>query len=139
MTDLEEIFWKRKNYIHAYGGSTLINIFYLGQGKGSLNNQQKQLMHFIPLSYSLRNDQKKMSILDVYVRLRNWSLETDLHIKPTGIIQFLDSTSCQSYHCKKSLPYSQILSSRRIYSDVETFDQSCYGLKKWIKGRGYGE
>ena len=83
--------------------------------------------------------EKKMSILDVNVRLRNWSLETDLHIKPTGTIQFLDSTSCHSYHCKKSLPYSQILSSRRIYSDVETFDQHCYGLKKWIKERSYGE
>ena len=80
-----------------------------------------------------------INVLDVNVRLRNRQLETDLHIKPTDTHQFLDSTSCQLYHCKKSTPYSQALRYNRICSDNKKFDQFCNDLEKWLMERGYSE
>ena len=47
---------------------------------------------------------EEINFIDVSVRNRQF--ETDLHIKPTGTHQFLDSTSCQTYHRHKSIPYS---------------------------------
>ena len=80
-----------------------------------------------------------MNFLDVNVRLRNRQLETDLHIKPTDTHQFLDSTSCHPYHCKKSIPYSQALRYNRICSDNKKFHQRCNNLEKWLMERGYSE
>ena len=57
---------------------------------------------------------EEMNFLDVNVKLRNWQLETNLRIKPTDTHQFLYSTSCHPYHCKKSIPYSQALRYNRI-------------------------
>ena len=82
---------------------------------------------------------KGKNVLDVNVRLRNRQLETDLHIKPTDTRQFLDSTSCQPYHCKKSIPYSQALRYNRICSDNRKFDQRCNDLEKWLMERDYSE
>ena len=73
------------------------------------------------------------------VSLRNRQLETDLHIKPTGTHQFLDSTSCHPYHCNKSIPYIQALRYNRICSDNKKFDKRCNDLEKWPMERGYRE
>ena len=75
--------------------------------------------------------------MDVKVRLRNRQLETYLHINPPDTHQFLDSTSCHRYHCKKSIPYSQSLRYNRICSDNEKFDQRCNDLEKWVIERGH--
>ena len=77
---------------------------------------------------------KEINFLDVNVRLRNRQLETDLHIKPTDIHQFLDSTSCHTYHSKKSATrYNWIC------SDNKKFDQRCNELEKWLMKRGYSK
>ena len=75
--------------------------------------------------------------MDVKVRLRNRQLETYLHINSPDTHQFLDSTSCHRYHCKKSIPYGQSLRHNRICSDNEKFDQRCNDLEKWVIERGY--
>ena len=62
-----------------------------------------------------------------------------LHIKPTDTHQFLDSTSCHPYHCKKSIPYSQALRYNRICSDNKKCDQRCNDLEKWLMESGYSE
>ena len=49
---------------------------------------------------------RRNKLLDVSVRLGYRHLETD-YIKPTDTHQFLDSTSCYPYHCKKIIPYTQ--------------------------------
>ena len=77
--------------------------------------------------------------LDGNMKLRNRQIETDLHIKPTDTHQFLDSTSCHPYHCKKSIPYSPAPRYNRICSDNENFDQRCNNLEKWLMQRGYSE
>ena len=72
-------------------------------------------------------------------KTKRWQLETDLHIKPTDTLQFLDSRFCQLYHCKKRIPYSQALRYNRICADNKKFDQRCNDLQKWLMERGYGE
>ena len=57
---------------------------------------------------------EEINFLDVNIRLRNRQLKTDLHIKPTDTHQFLDSTSCHPYHCKKGIPYSHAFIKRLI-------------------------
>ena len=59
----------------------------------------------------------RINFLDVNERIRNIQVEADLHIKPTDTHQFLDATSRHSYHCKKSITYSQALRYKRICSD----------------------
>ena len=82
---------------------------------------------------------EEINFLDVSIRLRNRQLETDLHIKPTETYQFLDSTSCHLYYCKKGIPYSQALRHNRICSDNKKFDQRCKSLEKWLMERGCSE
>ena len=60
---------------------------------------------------------------DVNIRLRYSQIGTDLHIKPADTHQFIDSTSCHTYHCKKSIPYSQALPYNRICSKKKKSDQ----------------
>ena len=62
-----------------------------------------------------------------------------IYIKPTDTPQFLNSTSCHPYHCKKSIPYSQALRYNKVCSDNEKFDQRCNDLEKWLIKRGYSE
>ena len=57
----------------------------------------------------------------------------------TDTHEFLDSTSCHPYHCKKSIPYIQVLRYNRICSDNKKFDQRCNDLEKWLMERGYSE
>ena len=68
---------------------------YLKQFIESLNTCHPTIKIYFEINFS-----------DVNIRLRIRQLETDLHVKPTDTHQFLDSTSCHSYHCKKSIPYS---------------------------------
>ena len=81
------------------------------------------------IKFTAESSKEEISFSEVNVRLRNRQLKTDLHIKPTDT-QFLDSTSCHPYHCKKSLPYSQALRYDRICSDNKKFDKLWYDLEK---------
>ena len=63
----------------------------------------------------------------------------NLYVKPTDTHQYLDSSSCHPYHCKKSIPYSQALCLNRICSNNAFFDQRCNELEHWLQQRGYSE
>ena len=43
----------------------------------------------------------KIEILDVIVSLENKKIKTDLIVKPADTHQYLHSSSCHPYHCKK--------------------------------------
>ena len=53
--------------------------------------------------------------------------------------QYLLTSSCHPYHCKKGIPYSQALRLIRICSDPISFDRRCNDLEKWLIERGYSE
>ena len=73
--------------------------------------------------------------LDVTVSLIEGVIETDLYVKPTYIHQYLQSSSCHPFHCKKGIPFSQALRLNRICS--VTFDKRCNDLERFLLERGY--
>ena len=80
---------------------------------------------------------KEINFLDVNIRLRNGQIGTDLHIKPTETHQFVDSISCHTYHCKKSITYSQAVRYNKICFENKKFDEWWYDLEKWLMEKGY--
>ena len=100
------------------------DIFFIWEhGEDSLKQFIERLNVCHPTSkFTAEGSKEEINFLDVNLRLKNSQLETDLHIKPTGTHQFLDWTSSHPYHCKKSIPYSQVLRCNRICSDNEKFD-----------------
>ena len=71
--------------------------------------------------------------------MKNGKILTDLYVKPTDTNQYLDSSSCLPYHCKKRIPYSQALSLNRICSNNAVFDQICNKLEHWLPQLWYSE
>ena len=59
-------------------------------------------------------------------------MSTDTH-------QFLDLTFYHSFHCKKGIPYSQILRLNRICSNNNNFDKQYNELESWLFEKGYSE
>ena len=51
--------------------------------------------------------------------------------------QYLQSCSCHPFHCKKGIPYSQVLRLNRIYSETNSFDKRCNDLERFLLERGY--
>ena len=82
---------------------------------------------------------EEVKFLDVNIKLIDRDLKTDVFVKSTDMHQFLDSTSCHPYHCKKGISYSQTHRLNRICTDNETFDRRCNDLEKWLMERGYNE
>ena len=80
-----------------------------------------------------------VNFLDVTVSIAEGVIETDLYVKPTDSHQYLLSSSCHPFYCKKGIPYSQALRLNRICSKNEFFDKRCNDLEKYLLERGYSE
>ena len=101
------------------------DIFFIWkQGENSFKQFAETLnVSHSTIKFSTEWSKEEINFLDVYIRLRNSQIGTDLHIKPADTHQFIDSTSCHTYHCKKSIPYSQALPYNRICSKKKKSDQ----------------
>ena len=73
-----------------------------------------------------------INFLDVTVSIAEGIIETDLYVKPTDSHQYLLSTSCHPFYCKKGTPYSQALRLNRICSNNKFFDKRCNDLEKYL-------
>ena len=71
--------------------------------------------------------------------LNDAKIITDLCVKPTDLHQYLDSSSCHPYNCKKSISYSQAVRLNRICSNNAFFHQRYNGLEHWLHEREYSE
>ena len=91
------------------------------------------------IKFTAEWSQTSINFLDVTVSLIGGKINTDLYVKPTDSHQYLHSSSCHPYHCKKGIPYSQALRLNRICSDPISFDRRCNDLEKWLIERGYSE
>ena len=80
-----------------------------------------------------------INFLDVTVSLVGRNITTDIYVKPTDSHQYIGSSSCHPYHCKKGIPYSQVLRLNRACSDPNSFDRRCNDLEKWLIQSGYSE
>ena len=70
-----------------------------------------------------------ISFLDVTVSLIKEVAETDLYFKLTDSHQYLQSSLCHSFHCRKGIPYSQAFKLNCICSEINSFDK-CYNVMK---------
>ena len=102
---------------------------------------EKCLKEFINNIDSYRSTAK--STADWFKRksyfFRCWSYATDLVVRPTDTHQFLDPTSCHSYHCKKDILYSQTFRLNRICYDNSNFDKRCNELGIWLLEKDYSK
>ena len=76
------------------------------------------------IKFTAEWSQTSINFLDVSVSLTDGKITTDLYVKATDSHQYLHSSSCHPYHCKKGIPYSQALCLNRICSDPVSFDRS---------------
>ena len=91
------------------------------------------------IKFTANWSQTSINFFDVKVSLIGGKVAVDLYVKPPYICQYLQSSSCNPYHCKKGIPYSQTLRLNRIYSDPNSFDKRCNDLEKWLIESGYSE
>ena len=117
------------------------DIFFLGEhGEEKLKELIEHLNEKHPtIKFTAEWSQTSINFLDVTVSLIGGKINTDLYVKPTDSHQYLHSSSCHPYHCKKGIPYSQALRLNRICSDPSSFDKRCNDLEKWLIERGYSE
>ena len=83
--------------------------------------------------------QTSINFLNVTVSLIGGKVTIDLCIKPTDSYQYLHSSSCHPYHCKKGIPYFQTLRLNRICSHPNSFDRRSIDLEKRLIERGYSD
>ena len=72
----------------------------------------------------------QINFLDVTVSLENWNIKIDLYVKPTDTHQYLHSSLCHPYHCKKEIRYRQTLRLNRICLDSISFDRRYNDLER---------
>ena len=118
---------------HCYNTRSTKSLRLNQLGDKKINNIHPTIKFTADWSYS------SVNFLDVKVIMKDGKIITDLYVKPTDTHQYLDSSSCHPYHCKKSIPYSQALRLNRICSNNAFFDQRCNELEHWLQQRGYSE
>ena len=91
------------------------------------------------IKFTVEWSQTLVNFLDVTVSLIGGKVTRDLYVKLTDSHQYLHSSLCHPYHCKKGIPYSQALRLNRICSGPNSFDRRCNNLEKRLIERGYSE
>ena len=80
---------------------------------------------------------RKISFLDVEVKIQNGKLITDIYRKPTDRCQYLLPSSCHPPHVIKNIPYSLFHRIVRICSERETLITRMDELKGFFLLRNY--
>ena len=89
------IWWRYIDYIFLIWGHGEEPLKLL---LGKINSIHPAIKFTADRSYS------SVNFLDVKVIMKDGKIITDLYVKPTETHQYLDSSSCHPYHCKKSIP-----------------------------------
>ena len=92
------------------------------------------------IKFTAEYSRAKINFLDVTVIKKGNQLVTDLYIKPTDTHQYLHASLCHVSHCKKSIPFSQVLRlNNKSCSENVFFDKRCHELEVWPKEKGYND
>ena len=78
-----------------------------------------------------------INFLDVTVCLIEQVTETDLYVKPKDSHQYLQSSMCHPFHCRKGVPYSHALKLNCFCSETNSFDKGYNDLERCLQERGY--
>lgn len=116
MSDVEEKILENFD-LKPYVWRGYIYIFFIWQhGVETLNAFIKSLNEFdSTIKLTVDNSEKPTEFLDVTINIKNGVLKTGLFVTPTNTHQYLESSSCHPYHCKKGILYSQALWLNKMY------------------------
>ena len=139
MAELEEEIIKESEYKSYFWWRNIDDIFFLWEHG---ENKSKSFIDKInkahpTIKFTAEWSKTSINFLDVTVSLIERVIETDLFVKPTDSHQYLQSSSCHPFHCKKGIPYSQALRLNRICSETNSFDKRCNDLERFLLERGY--
>ena len=81
------------------------------------------------IKFTAEWSQTSINFLDVTVSLIGGKINTDLYVKPTDSHQYLHSSSCHPYHCKKGIPYSQALRLNTLATEILKWSFLKYGSR----------
>ena len=82
---------------------------------------------------------KKISILDAKVIKKGNQLVAEIYLRPTDTHQYLHVRSCEFFHSKKSIPFSQALRLNRVCSETSFSNKQCNDLDIWLRERGFSD
>ena len=139
MAELEEEIIKESEYKPYLWWRYIDDIFFLWEhGENKLKSFIDKINKAHPtIKFTAEWSKTSINFLDVTVSLIEGVIETDLFVKPTDSHQYLQSSSCHPFHCKKGIPYSQALRLNRICSETSSFDKRCNDLERFLLERGY--
>ena len=89
------------------------------------------------IKFTVQWSKASINFLDVTVSLIEEVTETDLYVESTDSHQYLQSTLCHPFHCRKGIPYSQALKLNCICSETNYFDKRYNDLERFLLERGY--
>ena len=81
------------------------------------------------IKFTYESDKESIALLDIKVSLRNGKVFTDLYIKPTGHLEYLNYLSAHPYHTKMSVVFSQTLRISRLCSSEKDFEDQKEEMK----------
>ena len=112
------------------------DIFFLReQGGNKLKSFIDKIYKVHPaIKFTANWSKTSISFLDVTVSLIEGVIENDWYVKRTDSHQYLQSTSCHSFHCKRCIPFSQALRLNHLFN---SFDKSCNDLERFLLERGH--
>ena len=141
MAELEETILKEADFKPYLWWRYIDDIFFLWEhGEEKLRSFINDINKNHPtIKVTAEWSKTSINFLDVTVSIAGGIIETDLHVKPTDSRQYLLSSSCHPFYCKKGIPYSQTLRLNRICSNNKFFDKRCNDLEKYLLDRGYSE
>ena len=89
------------------------------------------------IKFTLESSRDAVSFLDVWVQKDGGKLSTSVYRKPTDRNNFLHFSSYHPPGLKRSLPYSQLLRTKRICSSEVTYERQANDLCDRFKTKGY--
>ena len=141
MAELEEAILKEADFKPYLWCRYIDDIFFLWEhGEEKLRSFINDINESHPtIKFTTEWSKTSINFLDVTVSIAEGIIETELYVKPTDSHQYLLSSSCHPFYCKKGIPYSQALRLNRICSNNKFFDKRCNDLEKYLLDRGYSE
>ena len=135
MTELEEHIIKQSKYKSYLWWRYIDDIFFLWEhGENKLKLFIDKIKKALTtIKFTAEWSKTFVVFLDVTVSLTEGVIETDLYVKPTDSHQYIQSSSCHPFHCKKGIPYSQV----KLHLFRNTFHKRCIDLERFLFERGY--
>ena len=84
------------------------------------------------IKFTFKYSHDSIEFLDVQVSKEGKGIRTDLFVKETDTHQYLQFTSCHTFHTKRGIPYGQALQLRRIVLDDTEFEARYDELENWL-------